>query len=94
MFCRPLYRRYLGGNSTTSEYEAYKKKQVERVKKCQKKIRDLDEREKEKKRKQWRDQKAFGLLFGPSVVFFSSPFLFYLDHLFHLEEKMRRKDKD
>lgn len=39
------------------KYEAYKKQQLERVKKCAKKISDLDENEKEKKRKQWREQK-------------------------------------
>lgn len=39
------------------KYEAQRKKQIERVKKGQKKIRELSDREKEERRKIWREQK-------------------------------------
>ena len=39
------------------KYEAQRKKQIERVKKSQKKIRELSDREKEERRKIWREQK-------------------------------------
>lgn len=39
------------------KYEAQRKKQIERVKESQKKIRELSDREKEERRKIWREQK-------------------------------------